>query len=103
MKKVTLTTILLFLLTSISVLAAQENATNENEVKILNSILEEDAMTSQNEVINVKVIELTDNNNVSVLVKHNIIKSSSRKSRMKNVVNFLKNPEVKNTNKKVLC
>lgn len=102
MKKVTLTTILLLLLTTISVLA-QEKVNNKKELRVLTITFEEDAMTSTKNTIEEKVIEFTEENSVSVLTKHNIIKSSSRKSRMKNVVNFLKNPEKRKVSNIILC
>ena len=102
MRKVTLTTILLILLTSISVFAQNEkNSLNVSEISTLN--FDEDAMTNQDLKIDFKVINLTDDNNVSVIVKHETYKSTSRKARMKNVVNFLKNPEKKQHLSVVLC
>lgn len=102
MKKVTLTTILLILLTSISVLAQNEkNDLNVTEISTLS--FDQDAMTNQNLDINFEVINSTDVNKVSVIVKHETFKSTSRKSRMKNVVNFLKNPEKKQVTSIVLC
>ena len=102
MKKVTLTTILLFLLTTISVLA--QNEKNDFDVTEISSLsFDQDAMNNQNLDINFEVINSTDENKVSVIVKHETFKSTSRKSRMKNVVNFLKNPEKKENSSIVLC
>tara|TARA_B110000240_G_C13505109_1_gene455790 strand:+ start:1671 stop:1973 length:303 start_codon:yes stop_codon:yes gene_type:complete len=100
MKKVTLTTILLILLTSISVLAQNE----KNDINAIENLsFDQDAMTNQNLDINFEVTNSTDANKVSVIVKHETFKSTSRKSRMKNVVNFLKNPEKKQNSSIVLC
>lgn len=100
MKKVTLTTILLILLTSISVLAQNE----KNDINVIENIsFDQDAMTNQNLDASFEVINSTDANKVSVIVKYKTFKSTSRKSRMKNVVNFLKNPEKKQNSSIVLC
>ena len=100
MKKVTLTTILLILLTYISVLAQNE----KNDINAIENLsFDQDAMTNQNLDINFEVIYSTDAKKVSVIVKHETFKSTSRKSRMKNVVNFLKNPEKKQNSSIVLC
>lgn len=103
MKKLTLTTILLLLLTSISVLA---NSETKIETNLENSIelIEVDAMTTQLDNIEVLVNNSTDQNLASVIVKHETTKYNSRKARMKTVVNnFLRNPEMKEVTSNVLC
>jgi hypothetical protein len=102
MKKITLTTVLLILLTSISGLAQNEkNSLNVTEITVLN--FEQDVKVSQDLKINFEVINSTEDNKVSVIVKHETFKSSSRRSRVKNIINFLKNSEKKQGSSIALC
>jgi hypothetical protein len=102
MKKITLTTVLLILLTSISGLAQNEkNSLNVTEITVLN--FEQDAKANQDLKINFEVINSTEDNKVSVIVKHETFKSSSRRSRVKNIINFLKNSEKKQGSSIALC
>ena len=102
MKKITLTTVLLILLTSISGLAQNEkNSLNITEIIVLN--FEQDAKVNQDLKINFEVINSTEDNKVSVIVKHETFKSSSRRSRVKNIINFLKNSEKKQGSSIALC
>ncbi|MFB0938772.1 MAG: hypothetical protein QMB29_07535 [Urechidicola sp.] len=102
MKKITLTTVLLILLTSISGLAQNEkNSLNVTEITVLN--FEQDVKVNQDLKINFEVINSTEDNKVSVIVKHETFKSSSRRSRVKNIINFLKNSEKKQGSSIALC
>jgi hypothetical protein len=102
MKKITLTTVLLILLTSISGLAQNEkNSLNITEIIVLN--FEQDAKVNQDLKINFEVINSTEDNKVSVIVKHETFKSSSRRSRVKNIINFLRNSEKKQGSSIALC
>jgi ribosomal protein L21 len=102
MKKITLTTVLLILLTSISGLAQNEkNSLNITEIIVLN--FEQDAKVNQDLKINFEVINSTEDNKVSVIVKYETFKSSSRRSRVKNIINFLKNSEKKQGSSIALC
>ncbi len=102
MKKITLTTVLLILLTSISGLAQNEkNSLNITEIIVLN--FEQDAKVNQDLKINFEVINSTEDNKVSVIVKYETFKSSSRRSRVKNIINFLRNSEKKQGSSIALC
>jgi hypothetical protein len=102
MKKITLTTVLLILLTSISGLAQNEkNSLDVTEITVLN--FEQDVKVNQDLKINFEVINSTEDNKVSVIVKHETFKSSSRRSRVKNIINFLKNSEKKQGSSIALC
>ena len=102
MRKTALTTILLILLTSISGLAQNEkNSLNITEIIVLN--FEQDAKVNQDLKINFEVINSTEDNKVSVIVKHETFKSSSRRSRVKNIINFLRNSEKKQGSSIALC
>jgi hypothetical protein len=102
MKKITLTTILLILLTSISGLAQNEiNNVNVTETSTLN--FEQDVNASQDLKIDFKIIDSTDDNKVAVIEKHETFKSTSRRSRMKNIINFLNNSDKKQGSSIELC
>lgn len=103
MTKVTLTTILLFLLTTISVFANNKSSEIYNN-SVVNIISLENLQEATNNDIDIKLDDLkTDTNNVSYLVKYQLIKSTSRKSKMNNIQNFLKNPEKKEIVSNILC
>ena len=102
MKKTTLTTILLILLTSISGLAQNEkNKVHVTEVLTLN--FEQDTNADQDLKIEFEIINLKDDNNVSVILKHEITKPTSRRSRVKNIINFLNNSEEKQDSSIASC
>ncbi|MCF6280542.1 MAG: hypothetical protein L3J14_09375 [Flavobacteriaceae bacterium] len=98
MKKVTYTTIILLLLTSFSVFAGDKPTENKSDkqTEIISLVDLDDS--------NVFIIK-NDNiqNTVSYLTKHQYRKSSSRKSKMKNVQNFLRNPEKKENTIIAMC
>ena len=102
MRKTALTTILLILLTSISGLAQNEqNSLNVNEVLTLN--LEQETIVNQDLKINFEVLNSPEVNKVSVIEKHETFKSTSRRSKMKNIINFLNNSDKKQGSSIALC
>jgi len=102
MKKTTLTTILLILLTSISGFAQNEK-TNINVTEVLTLNFEQDTNADQDLKIEFEIINLKDDNNVSVILKHETIKPTSRRTRVKNIINFLNNSEEKQDSSIASC
>lgn len=104
MKKVTFTTFLLILLTSVSVFANNKsndiNCINTTKVNTLIDLSENINVINKTIIINDLKTDVTK---TSYLVKYNLIKSTSRKSKMKNVKNFLKNPERKDSTIIAMC
>lgn len=98
MKNVTYTTLILFLLTTISVFAS-----NTNKQDSLSKSIEVISLVdlNDNNIINIKNDSIV--NTVSYLTKYQYRKSTSRKSKMNNILNFLKNPEKKEKASNILC
>ena len=90
MTKKTYTTILLFLFVSISTFANN---------KTYDSNCEKSTKVSSKEITIIKV----DTNTVSLVMKYNLKKHSSRKSKMDNLINYFKNPENLDRTSDVLC
>ncbi len=98
MKKVTYTTIILLLVTSFSVFAGNKSTEKKSDkpTEIISLVDLNDA--------NVFIIKNDSiQNTVSYLTKYQYRKSTSRKSKMKNVKNFLRNPEKKENTLTILC
>ena len=98
MKKITL---ILILLTTLTVTAQNDNKTiSVNEKLTLNT--EQNSEVNQHIKLNIVTTDLSSDK-VIVLVKHETIKASSRRSRVKNIVNFLKSSEKKQNSTVETC
>ena len=98
MKKVTYSTIILLLVTSFSVFAGNESTENKSDkpTEII-------SLVNLNDATIFIIKNDSTQNTVSYLTKYQYRKSTSRKSKMKNVKNFLKNPEKKENTLTILC
>jgi hypothetical protein len=95
MTKTIYTTILFILFVSVTTYAS-DRSYDINCVETTN--------TTSKEISTIKIEEVKNNTNtVSYLMKYEIKKHSSRKSKMNNVHNYLKNPEKLDRTSIVLC
>lgn len=95
MTKKTYTTILLILFVSVTAFASNRSI-DKNCV--------ESTLTSTKDISTIKIEDVkSETFEVSLLMKHVIIKHSSRKSKMNNLYNYLKNPENLERTSTILC
>ncbi len=102
MKKATLTTILLILLAYISGFAQNEKKEIFiNETSTLS--IENKISVNQDFKINFEALKSIEYTKVSIIVKHKTFKSTSRRSKVKNIINFLNSSDNKQGSSIALC
>ncbi len=101
MKKQLVTLLLIFFATTSIV--AQYDKITINNIEISNLSIDQDIFIDQDFKPNFHIKNVGMENTMCLIEKHKILEYTSRRLRVKNIVNFLNNSENRNINLTVLC